>query len=112
MQRAAEAAGTTTTRIEGCRGGFAGLRGRPPPERCRVPATSQGGTEASARTTLAAQSDTRVAVGNDVQVATSAEFELGAGRPYNSLLGTFWGTGIGGGLILDGEPWHGPRRRR
>jgi glucokinase len=49
----------------------------------------------------------RVAVGNDVQVATDAEFKLGAGRLYSSLLGVFWGTGVGGGLILDGKPWIG-----
>ncbi len=49
----------------------------------------------------------RVAVGNDVQVATDAEFRLGAGRLYSSLLGVFWGTGVGGGLILDGRPWTG-----
>jgi glucokinase len=48
-----------------------------------------------------------VFVGNDVQVATQAEFELGAGRPYQSLLGVMWGTGVGGGLILDGKPWLG-----
>jgi glucokinase len=48
-----------------------------------------------------------VFVGNDVQVATEAEFRLGAGRPYKSLLGVFWGTGVGGGLILDGKPWVG-----
>ncbi len=49
----------------------------------------------------------QVKVGNDVQVATDAEFKLGAGRPYRSLLGVFWGTGVGGGLILDGRPWLG-----
>ncbi|MFI4992011.1 MAG: ROK family protein [Solirubrobacterales bacterium] len=48
-----------------------------------------------------------VALGNDVQVATNAEFELGAGKPYDSLLGVFWGTGVGGGLVLDGKPWVG-----
>jgi glucokinase len=48
-----------------------------------------------------------VKVGNDVQVATEAEFHLGAGRPYKSLVGVFWGTGVGGGLILDGKPWLG-----
>jgi glucokinase len=48
-----------------------------------------------------------VRLGNDVQVATQAEFELGAGRPYKSLLGVFWGTGVGGGLILDGRMWIG-----
>jgi glucokinase len=49
----------------------------------------------------------QVFVGNDVQVATEGEFHLGAGRPYKSLLGVFWGTGVGGGLILAGKPWVG-----
>jgi glucokinase len=49
----------------------------------------------------------RVALGNDVQVATNAEAELGAGRPYHSLLGVFWGTGVGGGIVLDDRPWVG-----
>jgi len=48
-----------------------------------------------------------VRVGNDVQVATDGEFHLGAGRPYRSVLGVFWGTGVGGGLVLDGQPWLG-----
>jgi glucokinase len=50
---------------------------------------------------------TKVAVGNDVGVATHAEFELGAGRGHDSVLGVFWGTGVGGGLILGGKQWHG-----
>jgi glucokinase len=50
---------------------------------------------------------TKVFVGNDVQVATEAEFRLGAGKPYRSLLGVFWGTGVGGGVILNGKPWLG-----
>jgi glucokinase len=50
---------------------------------------------------------TRARLGNDVQVATDAEFALGAGRPYRSLLGVFWGTGVGGGIVLDGKPWVG-----
>jgi glucokinase len=49
----------------------------------------------------------KVAVGNDVQVATAAEYALGESHRYDSLLGVFWGTGIGGGLILDRKPWHG-----
>lgn len=48
-----------------------------------------------------------VKVGNDVQVATEAEFHLGAGKEFQSLIGVFWGTGVGGGLVLDGEPWLG-----
>ena len=57
--------------------------------------------------TLKSSLGTRVRVGNDVQVATNAEFELGAAREYSSLLGVFWGTGVGGGLILAGKPWLG-----
>ncbi len=50
---------------------------------------------------------TPVAVGNDVGVATEAEAKLGAGRPYDSLIGVFWGTGVGGGIILNGKQWLG-----
>jgi glucokinase len=57
--------------------------------------------------TLSAALGAPVQVGNDVQVATDAEFALGAGHPYESLLGVFWGTGVGGGLILAGKPWLG-----
>jgi glucokinase len=48
-----------------------------------------------------------VRLGNDVDVATMAEFELGAGRDYDSLLGVFWGTGVGGGIVLEGKLWSG-----
>jgi glucokinase len=48
-----------------------------------------------------------VRVGNDVQVAVNAEKKLGAGRPYKSFIGVFWGTGVGGGVILDGTEWLG-----
>jgi glucokinase len=56
---------------------------------------------------LSAALGCEVRLGNDVQVATDAEFRLGAGRGYSSLVGVFWGTGVGGGLILDGRPWIG-----
>lgn len=50
---------------------------------------------------------TPVSVGNDVGVATEAEAKLGAGRRYKSLIGVFWGTGVGGGIVLNGEQWLG-----
>jgi glucokinase len=59
------------------------------------------------RDVLADALGTRVRIGNDVQVATDAEFALGAGRPYSSILGVFWGTGVGGGIVLEGKPWLG-----
>ncbi len=83
------------------------------------PGTIEGGTVTSARNlpdwegsfplgpTLEQALGCPVGLGNDVQVATDAEFELGAGKPYHSLLGVFWGTGVGGGLVLDGKPWVG-----
>ncbi|CAM3293918.1 ROK family protein [Corallococcus sp. ZKHCc1 1396] len=49
----------------------------------------------------------RVVMGNDVQVAVAAEYKLGAGRNYRSILGVWWGTGVGGGLVLNGVPWRG-----
>jgi len=48
-----------------------------------------------------------VRLGNDVQVATLAEVHLGAGRPFSSMLGVFWGTGVGGGVILERKLWRG-----
>jgi glucokinase len=44
-----------------------------------------------------------VAVDNDVSVGVLGEYRRGAGRPYRNLLGVWVGTGVGGGLILDGE---------
>jgi glucokinase len=46
-------------------------------------------------------------LGNDVSVAAHAELLLGAGRGACSLLGVFWGTGVGGGVALEGRLWHG-----
>ncbi|HEV3229360.1 MAG TPA: ROK family protein [Solirubrobacteraceae bacterium] len=59
------------------------------------------------REELEKQLGVAVAVGNDVSVATEAEARLGAGRPYNSFVGVFWGTGVGGGLIFDRQLWQG-----
>lgn len=57
--------------------------------------------------TLSQDLGTPVKVGNDVQVGVEGEFHLGAGKPYKTVLGAFWGTGVGGGMILNGKPWLG-----
>jgi glucokinase len=44
-----------------------------------------------------------VKVENDVRVATLGEWKRGAGRPFRDILGVFVGTGVGGGLVLDGH---------
>ncbi len=44
---------------------------------------------------------------NDANAATYGEWWLGAGRNVNTLVGVTLGTGIGGGVVLDGELYHG-----
>jgi glucokinase len=44
-----------------------------------------------------------VVLGNDVNAAVDAERRYGAGRGFRSFLGVFWGTGVGGGLVVDGR---------
>lgn len=51
--------------------------------------------------------DRHVAVTNDVTAAAIAEHRLGAGRGAQDVLVVFVGDGVGGGLILAGEPFHG-----
>ena len=105
MRQAATAAGVEVSSLEGIGVGSPGV--------------VEDGTVTSARNLpgwegsfpLAAELERElgpeVKIGNDVQVATAAEFHLGAGRPFGSLLGVFWGTGVGGAVILDGGTWHG-----
>lgn len=49
----------------------------------------------------------RVVVDNDVNVAVWGENRFGAGRHAQQLLGVWLGTGIGGGLIMDGALYYG-----
>jgi glucokinase len=50
---------------------------------------------------------TKVYLDNDVNVAVFGEWKLGAGRGCDDLLGVWVGTGIGGGLILNGKLYYG-----
>ncbi len=50
-----------------------------------------------------------VVVVNDVDAGAVAEHRLGAGRGTDDLLAVFAGTGVGGGLVLDGRLRTGPR---
>jgi glucokinase len=107
LKEAAEGAGVETTDLEGIGVGSPGS------------VDTRKGTVASARnlsewiepfplaSTLKRALGPAVAIGNDVDVATNAEFRLGAAKKADSLLGVFWGTGVGGGLVLAGSPWVG-----
>jgi glucokinase len=107
MSEAAEAASIGTARLRGVGVGSPGA----------VDATA--GTVAEARNLPDWQEAFPVApalsellgcpayLGNDVSVGVHAEYELGAAKDVGSLLGVFWGTGVGGGIILDGDMWTG-----
>jgi glucokinase len=47
------------------------------------------------------------ALDNDANCATYGEWWLGAGRNVDNLVGFTLGTGIGGGIVLDGQIFHG-----
>jgi glucokinase len=51
--------------------------------------------------------DLPVGVDNDANLAAYAEWRLGAGRGTDSMLMLTLGTGIGGGVIIDGRPYRG-----
>jgi len=48
-----------------------------------------------------------VALDNDGNAAAIAEWKIGAGRGASDMIMLTLGTGVGGGLILDGKPYRG-----
>jgi len=44
---------------------------------------------------------------NDVNSGTYGEYKLGAGKGYSHVIGLFPGTGIGGGIVLNGRLYRG-----
>ncbi len=45
---------------------------------------------------------------NDANAAALAEAKFGAGKGEKNFLFVIWGTGVGGGIIMDGKIYHGP----
>lgn len=64
------------------------------------------GTEVKAR--LESAVNLRVEIDNDANVAALAEVRLGAARNYSRALLLTLGTGVGGGVIIDGNILTGP----
>jgi glucokinase len=59
------------------------------------------------RDALAATFGCEVVVDNDVNGAVWGEYRLGAGRGFHDLIGVWVGTGVGGGLVINGHLHHG-----
>ena len=84
------------------------VRDRSSPDYGRVLSTPKPGwTGANLRAQLGAQFAVPVAVDTDVNAAARAEWQRGAGRGVRSLAYVTVGTGIGGGLVVDGQPLAG-----
>lgn len=49
----------------------------------------------------------KCAVCNDANAAALAEYVVGAGKGHRSLVAVTIGTGVGGGIVLDGHIWDG-----
>lgn len=52
--------------------------------------------------------DIPVCVGNDANVAALGEMWLGGGKGYSNLVMVTLGTGVGGGVVVDGKILEGP----
>ena len=70
-------------------------------------APNLGWTDVPLKTELENRVGLPTFVDNDVNVGTLGEHAFGAGKGMSTLVGIFVGTGIGGGIIMDGELFHG-----
>ncbi|MEP6909100.1 MAG: ROK family protein [Actinomycetota bacterium] len=59
------------------------------------------------RTRMSERFSLPVGIDNDANAAGIAEWRVGAGRGSDHMIMLTLGTGIGGGLILDGKPYRG-----
>ena len=66
-----------------------------------------GWSDVPLRDMLAGRLGLPVALDNDANCAAYGEWWLGAGRGADRLVGLTLGTGIGGGIVLGGEIYHG-----
>ena len=66
-----------------------------------------GWSDFPVRSEIEARLDTRVFLENDANSAALGEKWLGAARDFTDMAMLTLGTGVGGGLVLDGKIWHG-----
>lgn len=57
----------------------------------------------SVKETLEGLTGLNVKVGNDANVAALGEMYAGGGKGYNSIVAVTLGTGVGGGVVIDGK---------
>lgn len=58
----------------------------------------------NAEKALAELTGVPVKIGNDANMAALGEYWIGSGKDFNSMVMVTIGTGVGGGIIIDGKP--------
>jgi len=66
-----------------------------------------GWADSPVRSEIEKRLGTRVVLDNDANVAAFGEKWLGAARNFENMAMLTLGTGVGGGIVLDGRIWHG-----
>lgn len=67
-------------------------------------------TNVALKTALENRFEIPISVDNDVNLGTLGEQVLGAGKGVDNLVSIFIGTGIGGGIIVNGKLFYGANR--
>ena len=73
------------------------------------PPNLKGWQEVFLKDILEQEMDRPVALENDANAAALGEYWRGAGRGTGSLVCLTLGTGVGGGVVLEGRVWHGAK---
>ena len=107
VKKACEAAGITLDQVRAV--GVAAAGAIDIPRGVILEAPNLHWVDVPLRDILAAELGRPVALDNDVNGAVWGEYHLGAGRGKGDVLGVWVGTGVGGGLVLDGALYHGDR---
>lgn len=105
VQEACDEAGIATTQIAAAGIGAPGAID--PDSGVVLEAVNLNWTDYKLARILSTRLRTPVFVDNDVNVAVLGEQRLGAAKGARDVLGVWAGTGIGGGLILNGELFYG-----
>jgi glucokinase len=73
--------------------------------------TNVGVDDMAIRDLLGDRTGLPVVLDNDVNAGTYGEFVAGSAKGYTNVIGVFPGTGVGGGIIIDGRLYRGANGR-
>lgn len=107
VRQACHEAGVSPSKLHGLGIGAPGAID--PPRGVVVRAPNLGWTDVPLAAELTKRLDLPVTLGNDVQVGILGEQTFGVARGLKNVVGVWVGTGIGGGVIINGQLYRGSR---